>query len=180
MDTENPDIDLTLAAVPAQRTGTLRDEFAAFYRSSMPRLVGFLVIQGAPLQDAADVAQETMAQAYRRWAQVSHPQAWTRRVASRLWARRLAHVGEDPVSDIPESVMLPGDTDVVAWEQRHHLLHVLDRLPSRQRQVLAWTLDGYTPAEIAAELQLNPEAVRATLYKARRTVARQLASADDD
>ena len=32
----------------------------------------------------------------------------------------------------------------------------LDGLPARQRQIMAWTLSGFTPAEIAPELGLTP------------------------
>jgi DNA-directed RNA polymerase specialized sigma24 family protein len=40
---------------------------------------------------------------------------------------------------------------------------------------MAWTYDGYEPQEIARELGIAVEAVRSSLYKARRTlVARVL------
>ena len=51
---------------------------------------------------------------------------------------------------------------------------MLDLLPLRQRQVMAWTLDGYTPAQIADELQITAEAARSSLKKARRTLATYL------
>lgn len=60
------------------------------------------------------------------------------------------------------------------WEQRHEVLRVLDLLPLRQRQVMAWTLDGYPPAQIADELGITAEAVRSSLRKARRTLAAYL------
>jgi RNA polymerase sigma-70 factor (ECF subfamily) len=79
---------------------------------------------------------------------------------------------EDLVAEVPEPLLT--FTDVADWEQRHDILRILDALPLRQRQVLAWTLDGHTPAEIAVELQLPSETVRANLYKARRAVAKHL------
>jgi RNA polymerase sigma-70 factor (ECF subfamily) len=148
--------------------------FAAFYRAFTPTLVAFLRWQGVPLRHAADLAQETMIQAYRHWDTITHPEPWTRRVASRLWAHHLAETAENPVADVPEPGPLLAITGVTAWEQRHDVLRVLDLLPSRQRQILAWTLDGYTPTEIATELQISPETVRANLYKARRAIAKQL------
>jgi RNA polymerase sigma-70 factor (ECF subfamily) len=146
--------------------------FAGFYRAFMPRLVAFLRYQGVPLQDAADIAQDTMFKACGRWSSIAAPQAWTKRVASRAWGRRLAGLTEDPVADLPEPLLTC--TDVADWEQRHDILRILDALPLRQRQVLAWTLDGHTPGEIAVELHLPPETVRANLYKARRAVAKHL------
>jgi RNA polymerase sigma factor (sigma-70 family) len=62
-------------------------------------------------------------------------------------------------------------SDIRALEQRYDVLRLLDKLPPRQRQVLAWTYEGYTPTEIAEELRLTPEAVRANLYKARQAAA---------
>jgi RNA polymerase sigma factor (sigma-70 family) len=60
---------------------------------------------------------------------------------------------EDPLDDPPEhSPLLPTLTSLEAWEQRHEVQRLLDHLPPRQRQGLAGALDGYTPAEIAAEL----------------------------
>jgi RNA polymerase sigma factor (sigma-70 family) len=150
------------------------EAFIAFYRGSLPRLVAFLRWQGVPLPDAVDLAQETMVETYKLWNTIDHPATWARRVASRTWARRVARIAEEPVADIPERLPLLAVTDVAAWEQRHDVLRLLDQLPARQRQVLAWILNGYTPTEIANELQITPEAVRASLAKARRTLASHL------
>jgi RNA polymerase sigma-70 factor (ECF subfamily) len=164
--------DAGTAASPTP-TSTAHDAaFSRFYRSFIATLVSFLRWQGVPLREAADIAQETMIEAYRSWATIRSPQAWARRVAARMWARRVADVAEDPVADVPEqATSLLAITDVVAWEQRHDVLQVLDALPPRQRQVLAWAVDGYTPAEIADELKMSPDAVRASLRKARRALA---------
>jgi RNA polymerase sigma factor (sigma-70 family) len=154
-------------------------EFAAFYRGFLPRLVAFLRWQGVPLVEAVDIAQETMTRAYQRWTMIEYPQAWARRVASRMWARRLADTVEDLVAEVTEQPSLLTVTDITAWEQRHDVLRLLDRLPPRQRQVLAWTLDGYTPTEIGTELNMTAEAVRASLAKARRTLAAYLHATEE-
>jgi RNA polymerase sigma-70 factor (ECF subfamily) len=149
--------------------------FSEFYRNFVPTLVGFLLWQGVPLREAADIAQETMILAYRRWNTIHTPQAWARRVASQMWARRIASTVEDLFPDVPEQrspLLAIGDAE--AWEQRHDILRLLSQLPPRQRQVLAWSMDGYTPAEIAEELKMTPEAVRSSLFKARRTLATDL------
>jgi RNA polymerase sigma-70 factor (ECF subfamily) len=61
------------------------------------------------------------------------------------------------------------------WESRQELLGLLLLLPPRQRQVLAWSVDGHTPTEIAEELSIGADAVRANLMKARRAIARAMA-----
>ena len=153
--------------------------FSDFYRQFVPSLVAFLVWQGARLPEAADIAQETMIQAYRHWSTIDHPRAWARRVASRMLTRRVATI-EEPVDQVGErTALLPASIDVTAWEQRHDVLHALVHLPLRQRQVMAWTLDGYRPSEIAAELRITPEAVRSNLKKARRALVAYLAESGE-
>jgi RNA polymerase sigma factor (sigma-70 family) len=161
-------------AQPTQATTA----FSAFYQEFVPTLVAFLLWQGARLHDAADIAQDTMDQAYQYWERIENPHAWVRTVASRAYARRIASIDvENPVAEVPEASLLPSRVDVAAFEERHVVLRLLALLPPRQRQVMAWTYDGYKPAEIAKELQIQPEAVRSTLRKARRTLARHLAVA---
>jgi RNA polymerase sigma factor (sigma-70 family) len=160
----------------AQPVQTTEDAaFSAFYRQFVPTLIAFLMWQGARLPEAADIAQDTMAEAYKSWSVIDHPQAWARKVASRMLARLIGSVDkQDLVGEVPErsSLLLPL-TDVEAWEQRHEVLRLLGCLPPRQRQVMAWTLDGYAPSDIADELKITAEAVRASLKKARRTLATQ-------
>ncbi|WP_256790132.1 RNA polymerase sigma factor [Frankia sp. AvcI1] len=156
--------------------------FEDFYQEFTPTLVAFLLWQGARLADAADIVQETMTTAYRRWTDIKHPRAWTRTVASREYVRRIASV-EDPVGDLSEVVvLLPANGDLAAFEQRHEVLRLLKLLPHRQRQVMAWAFLGYTPAETADELKISSDAVRSTLKLARRALAQHLAGgrSDDD
>lgn len=190
---DEPDAQEATVDVPSARSSSVDSTvsprwqandaaFVAFYRDCLPRLAAFLRWQGVPLHEAADLSQKTMIQAYQCWSTIDKPHAWVRRVASRLWARKVAQAVEAPAADIPERPSSLAITEVEAWEQRHEVLRILDRLPARQRQVLAWNLDGYTPAEIAAELRMTPEAVRGSLAKARRAVAtylRETGSGDD-
>jgi len=155
--------------------------FIAFYREFVPTLVAFLLWQGARLPDAAEIAQETMLQAYRHWVTVRQPRAWARRVASRMYTRRIASIEEFTVSEVPDRApLLPSQTNLEAWEQRHEILRLLATLLARQRQVMAWTLDGYGPSEIAEELRITPEAVRSNLMKARRALAERIRQAGGD
>lgn len=155
--------------------------FAAFYRGFVPTLVTFLVWQGASVHVAADLAQETMVKAYRNWPRIDHPQAWARRVASRELVRHLSAVEADPFAEVPEpTALLPRPDAAAALEQRHDILRLLAELPWRQRQVMAWTYDGYSPALIAEELGIEPAAVRASLKKARRALAARLADRRDE
>jgi RNA polymerase sigma-70 factor (ECF subfamily) len=154
-------------------------EFASFYRVTAQELVRFLVLQGAAAADAAEVAQDTLISAYQRWQGIDHPRAWCYRVASRGWIRKMTSIHEDLAADPAAASPLLGATPSEAWHVRHELVVALAALPPRQRQVMAWTLSGYTPAEIATELQLARDAVRASLRLARRALAERLTNEQD-
>jgi RNA polymerase sigma factor (sigma-70 family) len=145
--------------------------FAAFYQATTRSLVAFLVLQGAKVSDAADIAQDTMATAYKHWHAIDHPRAWVYRVAGRALIRRQINERETPVCQPPEPSPLLRATDLDNWEQRHDIIEALAGLPPRQRQVMAWTLFDYTPAEIADELCLEPGTVRQNLHLARRALS---------
>jgi RNA polymerase sigma factor (sigma-70 family) len=155
-------------------------EFESFYKQSVPRLMAFLRWQGAAIPDAVDCVQETMIKVYRNWSTIDHHHAWCRRVASRFYARQLASV-EKPIAD-PETEgwpLLTPNTDLEAFEQRHHILVLLEQLPLRQRQVMAWTYDGCEDAEIAEELKITPEAVRSSRKKARAKLKKLLTETEE-
>jgi RNA polymerase sigma-70 factor (ECF subfamily) len=157
------------------------NQFSSFYREFVPTLVGFLISLGATVPEATDIAQETMTRAYQRWGSIKHPPAWAHQVAAHEYARgssnNRAGSGPEPVE---ANSLLRLDTDALAFEERHEVVRLLQLLPPRQRQVLAWTFDGYTPKEIARELQLTPEAVRASLLKARRALVTHLTRSGPD
>ena len=152
-----------------------RELYIAFYREYIAKLVAYLVFLGADFRDAADLAQETMIDVYRSWSEIEFPRAWSKRVAARKYARRLTAVKEETVLIAEtESPLLPPGLNVAEWEERHEVLRKLAELPIRQRQVMALILDGYTAAEIAGELGLSIDAVRANLMRARRALAAKL------
>ncbi|MGH3784101.1 MAG: RNA polymerase sigma factor [Pseudonocardiaceae bacterium] len=160
------------APAPTEPSVDVVEEFTTFYKATLPQLVAFLRWQGAPLPDAADCAQESLAACFRQWSTIERHHAWCRTTASRAYVRRLATIREHPVDDLNTvgSPLITPTTDIDALEHRHTVLAILDRLPLRQRQVLAWTYDGATPTEIAETLHISPEAVRSNLHHARTTL----------
>lgn len=167
----------------ARAVGGWDAQFAAFYREWTKPLVGFLVVQGANVALAADLVQETMIVLYRRWPEVDHPRAWAFRTASRRLVRAMSTVREIPTDELPppsSPLLRAGTTEIERWEQRHDLVDRIRRLPARQRQVMAWTLCGHTPAEIAEQLGLPDDTVRSNLYQARNTLKAQLVREEED
>lgn len=167
----SPDADYRVP-VPTKPSADVVAEFTTFYKTALPRLVAFLRWQGAPLPDAADCAQESLAACFQQWSTIKWHYAWCRTTASRGYARHLATIREHPVDDLNTIgwPLLTPATDIDALEHRHTVLALLDRLPDRQRQVLAWTYDGATTAEIAEALKISPDAVRSNLHHARTTL----------
>jgi RNA polymerase sigma-70 factor (ECF subfamily) len=152
--------------------------FRDFYLSQTPGLVAFVMWLGAGAEEAADVAQETMTRAWQNWEKIGHHRAWVRTVASREYCRRIAACHDEPATEIPAHLLRPGaaaDEAALVGSEQARVLEVLRLLPYRQRQVMAWVYDGYTPAEIAAILDLDPGTVRVNLHKARETLKRHLA-----
>lgn len=132
--------------------------------------------------EAEDVAQEVLVRVYRYLPGFSGRARFTtwlyrltrnaalglrRRVVSRLGlARRLGEqiANEPPVTGAAAAPLEGAETRVV-------ILELVRDLPARQREVFARVdLEGVTPAELAAELKMNPVTVRAHLLRARRAL----------
>ncbi|MCI3278942.1 RNA polymerase sigma factor [Streptomyces cylindrosporus] len=165
-------------AVPApvdHRPPAPDDEFSGFYRTYFTRLTTYLLYQGAPVHLAAELAQETMIKAYRRWAEIRFHRSWAYKVAYQAYIRHAVRVEEEPVGEVPEpTTVLSRLGEAEAWVQEREIVRLLSALPARQRQVLGLTLDGWTPADIGELLGVDGATVRANLLKARRAAARYL------
>jgi RNA polymerase sigma-70 factor (ECF subfamily) len=149
-------------------------DFSACYREQLPGLVWFVMSLGASAEEAADAAQAAFAAAFPVWDTIRHPQAWLRRVAQRAHYRR-AVSREVPVEAAPERPgPLTAAGEVELRDEAQAVLAALAALPPRQRQIMAWHVDGFSPAEIARELGTGQAAVRQSLAKARKNLKRQL------
>lgn len=169
-----------LAARPAVPQAPTDAEFSAFYREDFWRVASYVMFMGTTSSDAYDITQEAMAITYRRWREVTSPRAFVRTVARRAFAH-YKHTIERPVGEIHESATLlfgaPTDsTEALAFANVNsaNLADELGRLPRRQREVLALTVDGHSPAEIADILGIEANAVRVHLHHARAKVRARL------
>jgi RNA polymerase sigma-70 factor (ECF subfamily) len=159
------------------------ETFDAFYRREYPRLV--LLAQAlVGRSQAADIAQDAMIVAYRRWDDVRgfvSPVGWVRNVCSnkaisvmrrkeserralsRLRLRRT-------VDDVPGS----GGEAEVFWQE-------VRLLPKRQAQVVAlfYALD-LTVADVAVTLDCAEGTVKVHLSRARHALAERLQPGPED
>ncbi|MEV5598946.1 sigma-70 family RNA polymerase sigma factor [Streptomyces sp. NPDC052496] len=153
-------------------------DFALYYEQHLTRLIRHLMRQGASVHEAAEAVQAAFTEALPCWEQIAHPAAWLRRVAFRLYlrqpVRREELTGEPP--DSPGGVCPLRAVELQEEEQRVYA--ALSALPPAQRQVLAWSLDGFTDSEIAAELGMTDEAVRKNRSRARARLKAHLGLTD--
>lgn len=134
------------------------------------------------IEVARDLAQETMARAHVDWdalADANVPEAWLTRVMKNLvidhWRRQQV-----------ETKALGR----LANRRQHHddigggsrLAELVDILPERQRVVVSLVYGAdLSIAQVADALTIAPGTVKATLWKARRSIRRHLAEeAHDD
>ena len=147
--------------------------FAAVYRVEFAALVRHVMFHGAAVDEARDAVQAAFEQALPVWPRIRTPRAWLRTVALRAYLR--SSVPEVPTDAVPDR---PGPFSaavrVELGEQERAVLVALLELPVKQRQVMAWSFDGFSPAEIAEVLGEDPVAVRQNLHRARQNLRRQL------
>ncbi len=155
-------------------------DFQTLFREVYPRLVSLGTLKSGRPDIARELAQETMARAHDRWSDVGAyeaPAAWCRTVmvnllidhhrstaAERRAIDRLAHRAAPPPTPTP------------ALDEWNELL-----APLSERQRLIVTLhyaDDLSTGQIAQLLDTSRGAVKATLFKARRTMRRRLEKED--
>jgi RNA polymerase sigma factor (sigma-70 family) len=166
----------------------VRAEWIQFYDAHLLRVIRVLMHDGASLQDAQDAAQEAFTEAWAmmtsfpaRWSAVANKGAWVRIVALRKYRRppgprkRPQPAGGDMVvPDSPHPGLEPGELTV----QTQTVLKTLRGLSPQERAVMAFHLDDFSTAEIAAALGISDQKVRDARKKARAALRRAFAQAE--
>ncbi len=149
-------------------------------------LIGLIASWGVPWGDATEIAMDSFAEAYMHrescrgdWGAPGVFGRWLRGVARnryRTWVRsrkrrrqRIATV--EP--DVLEHLAAPSDPE--PSEHLEMLRNAIDRLPTKQRQVvLMHYLEETSVKEVATLLSISPKTVEGRLYRARRALRRML------
>lgn len=132
-----------------------RADFSVFYSVHYPRLMGSLVLYTGDRELAMDLAQETMARAYRDWRRVARldaPPAWLHRVAFNLansaFRRKVTEWRSSARSRAgsPDAHHDPDTGNAVAVRR------VVASLPARQKTALVLRYYADLPVAAVAEV----------------------------
>jgi RNA polymerase sigma-70 factor (ECF subfamily) len=169
--------------VPNQASSALAHSqwFAEEVQPYEPALRAYLHGRFPSLQDQDDIVQDTYARLLRAHAAgtIRHPKAFlftTARNAALDFFRRKRAVSMDDVTHFDESSVLldrPDLTELISREQELEILaDAVRALPDRCRQVIMLRyLDGLSYKEIAVQLDISPETVKAQMAKGMRRCA---------
>jgi RNA polymerase sigma factor (sigma-70 family) len=148
--------------------------FPDFFAAERKPLVRFVTSLGADPELAADIAQTAFERAFGVWDTIEHPRGWLRRVAQRELGEAARKADRERLTGSPpdRAGAVSAAMAVELRAQSREVLAVLASLPEKQRQVMAWTYDGFSAAEIARELGDSAEAVRQSQSKARKKLRR--------
>jgi RNA polymerase sigma factor (sigma-70 family) len=163
-------------------SGTVRPalpwRFEDWYRDESPGLILFAVRLGADICHAHDLAQDACARVLERWETICSPRAYVRVVIRNAYFKHRQHDREDLVLDLVPATAVedPGLGEIEFQDQEEMIFAAIRLLPPRQREVIAWTIDGYGPSEIARILGCEALTIRGNLHKARQALKRSLSS----
>lgn len=157
------------------------ERFDALYRLARSKILTYALRRSSSLEDAADIAAETFAIAWRRLDQVPSGEEavlWLYAVARNLLRKehqrgqRRCELIERVACNLPDDALRcpPGDEDGLV------ALLCLRALPEDDREVLmlgAW--EGLRPAAIARVLGCSPGAARVRMHRARRRLQQVIA-----
>ena len=169
----------TLSGTPPIGTVAVTHDFETVFREVFPRLVSLGTLKTGRADVARDLAQETMLRAHARWDELSTydaPAAWCHTVMTNLLIdhhrsatserRAVERLGERPAADPSEATATPA---LDRWNE------LVAPLPDRHRTIVTlYYADDLSIAQIAQLLGMTRGAVKAALFKARRTLRRHL------
>jgi RNA polymerase sigma factor (sigma-70 family) len=150
-------------------------DFASFYEASRDDCLRTVLASVGDMDTAQDMVAEAFARAWASWRKVSRhpaPRAWVVRTALNVgvssWRKRRR---DQPLLDVDGAAASSGLSDPMGRE----LMAALQRLPERQRQVIAFRiiLDLDT-AGTAKVLGIAPGTVKAHLSQGLATLRDEL------
>jgi RNA polymerase sigma-70 factor (sigma-E family) len=149
-------------------------DYEEFVLAHLPRLLRYATMLTGQREQAADLVQDVLVKAYRRWSRISdadHPDRYVLRMVTNdyLSWRRSRSARLIVTGDLPDEVR--PDDFAADHALREDMWQRLTRLPRRQRAVVVLRYyEQLADAEIADLLACAPATVRAHAHKALTTL----------
>ena len=178
-DAEGPE---GLDALARSAGGGDERAFERLVRRVYPRIHRWALVRVADADDAEDVTQAVLIKLHASlegWEGRGKFTTWLYRVTANeasTWRRRIARRARRFVRDpAAREAALDRWVGPVPDDDRDELLALIRRyfreLPPRQREVFDLVeFQGYSPAEVGEMMEMNPNTVRANLFKARNAI----------
>jgi RNA polymerase sigma-70 factor (ECF subfamily) len=164
----------------AQGQGGLAQEFEGRLRDSgtLAFRVAFAVLRHR--EDAEDVAQESIARAYRSFSQLRNRERFRAWLVRMTWRMALDRRRGDRRRLEREQIAVPEgppSAEALALERQRAagLWNAIDTLPEKLRLVVVLSgIEGHDTREVAALLRIPEGTVRSRLFLARKSLAEKL------
>src|SRR5687768_6750691 len=164
----------------AQGQGGLAQEFEERLRDSgtLAFRVAFAVLRHR--EDAEDVAQESIARAYRSFSQLRNRERFRAWLVRMTWRMALDRRRGDRRRLEREQIAVPEgppSAEALALERQRAagLWNAIDTLPEKLRLVVVLSgIEGHDTREVAALLRIPEGTVRSRLFLARKSLAEKL------
>ena len=152
--------------------------FATLVEQYQPIVFRWAIGLSGDEDEAEDITQEVFVRVYRKLSSFRGDgtfDAWLYRITRRV-ALRMRPTSRPPAGSTGQDVYL---TDPGARVDRQRAVALIQTiastLPMRQREVfILCDIEGRTPAEVAAMLDMKDVSVRASLFKARTSIRRTI------
>jgi len=185
-DVGNADGDVRLDDLARTARAGDDEAFERLVRAVYARIHRWALVRIGDPDDAEDVTQAVLVRLHRSlgsWRETSRFTTWLYRVTANeasSWRRRVTRRARWIVRD-PNALERGVDQLMGPSEEadRTALVELVtaffEELPPRQREVCDLVdFQGYEPAEVAEMLGVNPNTVRANLFKARKMIRERI------
>jgi len=152
--------------------------FATLVGTYQPFVFRWAMALSGDDDEAEDITQEAFVRVHRKLSSFRGDgpfEGWLYRITRRVALRRRQHASRQQ-SSITQDVYITDPGARVDRQRASELIQTIARtLPMRQREVfILCDLEGRTPGEAAAILDMKDVSVRASLFKARSSIRRTI------
>lgn len=149
-----------------------------FYEKYSGKLYGVCLRYARDNAEAQDILQESFIRIFKYLPDYQHKgsiEGWMRRIVVNVALRMIQAAFsryELPVEALPDSSI---EADVLPQLNAEELLHLIRKLPDGYRVVFnMYAIEGYSHAEIGAQLNIDESTSRSQLTKARKLLKKWL------